>query len=214
MKKAIAILAVLSFAAFAGEFAVCNSSPIETDADWLKYDDGTPHWYLTGGMYRGVWFNVKDFDATMAQAEILQAEVWFCHSSTRPWDVSEVYFEIWDGVPTGPNPTGRRNQATITAIHSTAQYVDYTSAPIVSVDHNFWTVINLEMSAAGYPSSYMDHGPNVGQTPHSFGSEDFIIWESFIHPSDPLNFMMRIYANLILPGSFDNTSWGSIKAVF
>ncbi|MCK5131093.1 MAG: hypothetical protein KAR40_02950 [Candidatus Sabulitectum sp.] len=213
MKKAIAILAVLSFAAFAGEFAVCNSGPIETDADWLTYDDGTPHWYLTGGMYRGVWFNVEDFNTSMGQAEILKAEVWFCHGSTRPWDISDVYFEIWDGVPTGPSPTGRRDQTTITAVHNTAMYVDYASAPITTVANDFWTVINLEMSGAGYPSSYMDKGPNVGQTPHSFGSEDMIIWEPFIHPDDPLNFMMRVYADLI-PMSFDNTSWGSIKAIF
>jgi len=45
-----AILTV--FIAMAGELPV-NLDPIQSDGDWLTYDDGTPSWLTWGGTYRG-----------------------------------------------------------------------------------------------------------------------------------------------------------------
>ena len=71
MKKAIAILAVLSLVAFAGNVAVDLGQMPEKDADWLVYDNGSPNWLTWGGTYRGVWFNIEDFIPGAGDGQIL-----------------------------------------------------------------------------------------------------------------------------------------------
>lgn len=205
MKKAIAILAVLSLASFAGQIAV-NLDPIpQKDADWLVYDNGTPNWLTWGGTYRGTWFNVEDFVPGGGACEVEQAELWFYHHTSHPWDTSDVYIELWNGDNMGP--TAQLDQTMKTAIHYAPIYVDYN--PIITTEGNFWCLANTEMSAGGWPSILGDGAQ--GTVFHSFYSDDFIVWEPW-DIGGACNYFVSIYGEI--PMSFDNTTWGSLKATF
>jgi hypothetical protein len=204
MKKAIAILAVLSIAAFAGEIVVNLGPTPEKDADWLQYDNGSAWWLTWGGMYRGVWFNAEDFTTeSVSSVGIQQAELWFYHSSSRPWDISDFYCEIWNGDAMGP--VTQLDQTLITAIHYSPVYADYS--PEMIAEPNFWCLINTEMSAGGWPSVLGDSIASSAE--NSFFSDDFIVWE----PWGMGNYFIRIYADVPYY-SIDNTTWGSLKATF
>jgi len=205
MKKALAILAVLSLAAFAGQIAV-NLNPIpRTDADWLVYDDGTPAWYTWGGTYRGVWFNTDDFQAGGSAASITQAELWFYHSDTRPWDTSDVYVELWNGDQMAP--VTQLDQSMAVALDYAPIYVNYS--PAIVAETNFWCLANTEMSAGGWPSMLGD-GMASGAF-HSFFSSDFIVWEPW-DINGACNYFIAVYGDIEM--SLDNTTWGSLKATF
>ncbi|RKZ03331.1 hypothetical protein DRQ21_06060 [Candidatus Fermentibacteria bacterium] len=202
MKKAIAILAVLSLAAFAGQVAV-NLDPIpQKDADWLVYDDGTPAWLTWGGMYRGVWFDVQDFVPGATGASIEQSEFWFYHHSSYPWDTSDVYLEIWNGDNTAP--VTQLDQTMVTAIHYAPVYATY-STPLAG-EQNFWALANTEMSSGGWPAILGDGTAGT----HSFFSDDFIIWEPW---GDMGDYFVSVYATPTT-GALDNSTWGSLKAAF
>ncbi len=200
MKNVIAILAVLSLAAFAGQVAV-NLDPIQrTDADWLVYDDGTAQWLTWGGMYRGVWFNTEDFVPGETSAAVEELEFWFYHHSSYPWDTSDTYIELWNGDAMAP--VTQLDQTMITAIHYAPQIISYAT-PIVA-EGNFWGFQNTEMSAGGWPAILGD----VANSGHSFFSDDFIIWE-------PWTGDYFISALATIPAAaLDNTTWGSLKATF
>jgi len=205
MKKAIAVLAVLSLAAFAGQMAV-NLGPMpQKDADWLVYDDGSPKWLTWGGTYRGVWFNIEDFIPGAADGQLLESEFWFYHHPSHPWDTSDVYLEIWDGDAMGP--TAQVDQTMITAIHYAPVYGEYD--PAAAVGPNFWALANTEMSAGGWPSVLGD-GNTPGSSFHSFYSDDFIVWEPW-DIGGSCNYFISVLWD---PASFDNTTWGSLKATF
>jgi len=200
MKKAIAILAVLSLAAFAGQVAVNLGPTPQKDADWLVYDDGTAHWLTWGGMYRGVWFDVQDFVPGTTGAAIEQSEFWFYHHSSYPWDTSDVYLEIWNGDNTAP--VTQLDQTMVTAVHYAPVTASYAT-PLAG-EQNFWALANTEMSSGGWPATL---GDNTAGT-HSFFSDDFIIWEPW---GDLGDYLVRVYAT---PGALDNSTWGSLKAAF
>ena len=202
MKKAIAILAVLSLAALAGQVAV-NLDPIQgSDADWLVYDDGTANWLTWGGMFRGVWFNIEDFVPGETSAGINESEFWFYHHADHPWDTSDVYLEIWNGDAMAP--TAQLDQTMITAIHYAPVFATYAT-PLIA-EGNFWALANTEMSAGGWPALLGDGTPGV----HSFFSDDFIIWEPW---GDMGDYFVRVNADI--PAlALDNTTWGSLKATF
>jgi len=205
MKKAIAILAVLSLAAFAGQVAAVSLDPIpQSDADRLSYDDGTAGWYTWGGMYRGVWFNVQDFLPGAIGATVQSAEFWFYHSSSgHTWDTSQVYLEIWNGTSSAPET--QINKEEVTAATYTPITVDYTSDPL-SVGQNFWALSNVEMSSGGWPSSLGDKNA----TTHSFLTEDFVVWEPWNY-----NYFIRVDADITPDtASLGSTTWGSLKAAF
>ena len=206
MKKAIAILAVLSLAAFAGQAAAVSLDPIpQSDTDRLSYDDGTAAWYTWGGMFRGVWFNVQDFNPVATGAIVQSAEFWFYHSSTgNAWDTSQVYLEIWGGNSAAPD--GQINQTQVTAAHYAPTVADYTAAPL-TVEPNFWALINTEMSSGGWPSALCD---GVATT-HSFATEDFVVWEPWSY-----NYFIRVDADIIVDttSALGSTTWGSLKAAF
>ncbi len=205
MKKAIAILAVLSLAAFAGQMAV-NLGPMpEKDADWLVYDDGSPAWLTWGGTYRGVWFNIEDFIPGGGNGQLEESEFWFYHSADRPWDSSDVYLEIWNGDAMGP--TAQLDQTMVTAIHYAPVYAEYD--PQVAVEDNFWALANTEMSAGGWPSILGDGAQ--GSIFHSFYSDDFIVWEPW-DIGGACNYFVSVAWNPA--DAFDNTTWGSLKATF
>lgn len=200
MKKAIAILAVLSLAAFAGQNLSIEGSAVGSDGDWLQYDDGTSHWLTWGGTYRGVWFNIEDFVPGGDNGLLEQAELWFYHHAERPWDTSDVYIELWNGDVNGP--VAQLDQQMKVALHNAPIFVDYD--PMVGVEANFWSLINSEMSAGGWPSVLGDNTPGT----HSFFSDDFIVWEPWGEMGD---YIIRANWN---PAAFDNSSWGSLKTTF
>ena len=204
MKKAIAILAVLSLAALAGQVAV-NLDPIQgSDADWLTYDDGTPNWYTWGGVYRGVWFNCEDFIPGAVGISVTQSEVWFYHgvSSGNVWDTSDVYIEIWNGDSMAP--VTQLDQTMGVAAHYAPMYTTYAT-PLMG-EANLWCIVNTELSAGGWPSVLGDGTPGV----NSFFSDDFIIWEPW---GDMGDYMIAIEGD-IDPGALSSSSWGSLKAAF
>ena len=205
MKKAIAVLAVLSLAAFAGQVAVNLGQMPEKDADWLVYDNGTPNWLTWGGTYRGVWFNTEDFIPGTTGGMVEQAEFWFYHHSSYPWDTSDVYIELWNGDAMGP--TAQLDQTMITAIHYAPLYVHF-GTPRSTVEQNFWAFANTEMSAGGWPAVLGDG--EQGSIFHSFYSDDFIVWEPW-DIGGACNYFISVYAEL---GAFDNTTWGALKTTF
>lgn len=209
MKKAIAILAVLSLAAYAGQIAIESGTVPEKDADWLRYDNGTYHWITWAGTYRGVWFDTQDFIPGSNGVEVLQAEIWFGHGSTLPWDTSDFYLELWNGDSMGPMT--QLDQTMATASNLTPIYVDYD--PSWVVDQNFWILQNAEMSAGGWPCILGDNsqGSTWGGVPHSLFSDDFIVWEPWGINELSCNFFVGA---LVEPLSFSNTSWGSLKTAF
>lgn len=212
MKKAIAILAVLSLAAYAGQIAVEMGTVPEKDADWLVYDDGTFNWLTWGGTYRGVWFNTEDFVPGTIGAEVQQAEMWFYHHASYPWDSSDFYMELWNGDAMGPMM--QLDQTMVTALHLAPVYADYD--PAMETEQNFWSLANTEMSAGGWPSLLGDdsQGGLWGGAAHSLFSDDFIVWEPWVIGAGPCNYFISVYADLIIGGAFDNTSWGSLKTAF
>jgi hypothetical protein len=202
MKKAIAILAVLSLVAFAGQVAV-NLDPVpQKDADWLQYDDGTPAWFTWGGTYRGTWFNVQDFVPGAIGATIQQSEFWFYHHSSYPWDTSDVYLEIWNGGASAPVTQLDKTQAV--AAHYAAVTTTYAT-PLVG-EQNFWALANTEMSSGGWPSCLGDSTAGT----HSFYSSDFIIWEPWGEVGD---YLIRVYAE-VTPSALSGVTWGALKAAF
>ena len=200
MKKAIAILAVLSLAAFAGQIVI-DLPVAENDADWLEYDDGTAAWLTWGGMYRGAWFNVEDFVPGATGASIEQSQFWFYHHSSYPWDTSDVYLEIWNGDAMGP--TAQLDQTMVTALHYTPVGATYAT-PLIA-EANFWALANTEMSAGGWPAVLGDGTAGV----HSFFSDDFIVWEPW---GDMGDYFISVYADPIM--ALGNSTWGSVKATF
>ena len=203
MKKAIAILAVLSLVAFAGQVAV-ELGQIERDGDWLVYDNGTPNWLTWGGTYRGVWFNIEDFIPGQGNGLLEESEFWFYHSSSYPWDTSDVYLEIWNGDSMGP--TAQLDQTMVTAIHYAPVYAAYS--PQVAVEANFWALANTEMSAGGWPAILGDG--DQGSIFHSFYSDDFIVWEPW-DIGGACNYFVSVNWN---SDAFNSTTWGSLKTTF
>ena len=200
MKKAMAVLAVLSLTAFAGQIVI-DLPVAENDAEWLVYDDGTAAWLTWGGMYRGNWFNTEDFVPGCSACYVEKSEFWFYHHSSYPWDTSDVYLEIWNGDALGP--TLQLDQTMVTALHYTPVYVSYTT--VLLSESNFWAIANTEMSAGGWPSILGDGTAGV----HSFFSDDFIVWEPW---GDMGDYFVRVYGSPF--GALDNSTWGLLKATF
>jgi hypothetical protein len=200
MKYAVVILFITFLSASGGNALVDTHSTLSQDTDWLQYHNGTPVWGCYQGTYRGVWFNLIDFmpgGLTYAAAE---AEMWFYHSSTYPWDTGYVYIELWNGDAGGP--TSMLDQTMQTAVHCAPVCVYYN--PEISVDYDFWILENTELSAGGWPSIASD--ANQAAVAHSFYLDgvDWTPWE--------YNFFVSC---LVFPGdAFDPMSWGSIKTVF
>ena len=210
MKNVIAILAVLSLAAFAGQIAVNPGTIQGTDGDVLSYDNGSPHWVLSGGgFYKGTWFNVEDFIPNGIGATLNNAEFWFYHHTNSPWDTSDIYLEVWNGDPMAVG--AQLNQTMVTALHYAPVFIDFTADPL-EVEANFWLISNTELSAEGIPSTLSDWAG--AEIPHSFVSEDLIIWEPYPIGGLNVNFFIRTDADIIVDEAFDNTTWGSLKATF
>lgn len=174
----------------------------ELDWEWLTYCSGTPAWLSWGGTYRGTWFDLEDFYPGVTNALISEVELWFYHNSSYPWDTSDAYAELWEGGSYGPS--SELDQQIVTAQHLTPVYIYYD--PPVEVPADFWVLVNTEMSAGGWPSILGDNSEEP--VPHSFYSDDFIVWEPWF---DGRNYFVAVLAE------FDNLgaiSWGELKSMF
>ncbi|MCK5035977.1 MAG: hypothetical protein KAS73_08815, partial [Candidatus Sabulitectum sp.] len=138
-------------------------------------------------------------------AEVLQSEIWFYHGTSKIWDTSDVYIELWNGDSMGP--VAQLDQTMLTAVHYAPVYATYS--PGVEVEANFWLVVNTEMSAEAYPSSLGDGAGSA--VSHSYYSDDLIIWEPWIPPTGISNYFMAVEVD---PLALDGTTWGSLKATF
>jgi len=159
--------------------------------DIVSYDDGSAHWLLWDGVYRGTWFDLADFGPCPGM-HCNYTEYWFFHHISYPWDTSSFYAEFWNGDEAGPQT--RVDQTSVTALHYAPVHAVYS--PSIETETNFWAIINTTMSDGGWPSLLADNTPHP--TAHSFCSDDFIIWESWPEFQQPTQ----------------RSSWGGIKGLF
>ncbi|MDM7993916.1 MAG: hypothetical protein QUS11_11470 [Candidatus Fermentibacter sp.] len=172
----------------------------------LQYDDGTACWLTWGGLYRGVWFDVTDFEPMEPEDVwgLYMVELWFYHYSSYPWDTASFYLEVYGGDEGGP--ADQISQTSVTASHMgpTLVYFD----PPLEVPPDFWVLVNTEMSGCGAPYLFGDNGPNFTGAFHSFTSDDIVVWE----PWDMGDFFIRCHG---LPvSSLTETTWGALKSLF
>lgn len=201
MKNAVIILIIVAISLVAGDALVDDQTTLSSNADWLQYHSGTPEWCCFQGTYRGVWFNTLDFAPGVGPFVAEQAEMWFYHDSSHPWDTGDVYIELYNGDAGGPSAL--LDQTMVTATHCTPVYVCYY--PLIPVEQDFWVLANPEMSAGGCPSMASDG--NTAEVAHSFylDGADWMPWE--------YNFF--ISASVFQdPEDLDSMSWGSIKDIF
>ena len=189
---------VLSLFAYAGQTDL-DLDPIAGSARGtiLKYDDGTPVWSSWDGIYRGVWFNLEDF-GFYTTFPVDETEFWFYHSTEHPWDISDVYIELWNGDAT--HPITQLSQDLVTAVSYAPVCTVYPS-PII-VQNNFWLLANTEFSSGGWPALLSDSTPGT----HSFYSGNFIMWE----PWTLGDFIVSVESYLSLEAS----TWAGMKVIF
>ena len=127
-----------------------------------------------GRSYRGVWFDVTDFDMDGYGFVAEYTEYWFYHHAWYCWDTASFYAELWNGDANGP--VEQLDQTSLVATHYAPVHANYS--PTIETEADFWALINTSMSSGGWPPVSADSTP---QTPsHSFYSDDFILWEPWI----------------------------------
>lgn len=199
--RTVILVSAIAAAALAGNVEV-HPGGIERGIEWLTYDNGTPYWFSWDGAYRGVWFNIEDFIPGGGSGGVGLGEFWFYHHSSCPWDTGDVFLELWNGGVEGPQVLQAQDQ--VTALHYAPVYADFWPA---EVEPEFWALVNTEMSAGGWPSTLGDGAQ--GTVYHSFFSDDFIVWE----PWD-IGGACNYFISVDWGGSFAETTWAGIKAVF
>jgi hypothetical protein len=206
MKHAVFLLVLLA----AGAMAVVGSVRLETPVivggtdQILQYDDGSAWWCTWGGLYRGVWFDVTDFDMDGYGFIAEYTEFWFYHMSDSPWDTDQFYAELWNGEASGP--VTRLDQTSMIATHYAPVYANYS--PTIETEANFWTLVYTRMSSGGWPSTIGDNTPNP--TNHSFTSDNFFLWEPWTASANDL--FIRAGGDLL--SALETESWGSIKLLY
>ncbi len=139
---------------------------------------------------------------------ISEAELWFSHEISYPWDTSQTLVELWNGDPAA-GFTELLSSTQLTAIHLAPVYADYY--PAIEIAEYFWCLQNTELSAGAWPSIVSDSGsesPSWGNSYHTDGTA----LVRLMHGSNYCNYFIRIMG--WPPDSFQETSWGSIKTVF
>ena len=227
MKKAIAVLVILSMSAIAGQALLDNSGapgPGEFDQDDIRYwytEEGDSRWIVWAGVYRGTWFDTQDFDPASVGFFINQVEHWFwnagiSHSPDYAWDTDDFYSEVWNGDEWGPD--NELVSSVVTAIHQAPCFHNFD--PPLEVERNFWTIINTEMSAGQWPSTLCDQtgygGPSGPAECHSFFSDDNVVWdpwsESYQGDGDYGDWLQTVRGEFSL--ALSSTTWGAVKALF
>ena len=207
MRNVLVVLAVIVAVGFASSYRLETPVYCGGTDDVLSYDDGTSHWLTWGGLYRGVWFDVTDFDPSGTGFECDYTEYWFFHHSSYPWDTASFYAELWNG--TSASPTALLDQTSMMATHNTAILCNYS--PAIIAEGEFWALVNTSMSAGGWPAILGDNTPNT--VSHSFFSDDFIIWEPWIIQGPMANDYLARASGTIL-SALESESWGAIKGLY
>jgi hypothetical protein len=210
MRRVFAVLALLAFTAFAGDFVYVEGTVAggNTDQDYLQYDDGTINWLTWAGVYRGTWFNTDDFLPGQAGFATDFTEYWMYHHSSYPWDVSDFYAELWNGDFMAP--TTLLDEQVVTALHYAPVFANY-STPI-DAESDFWGLEDTEMSAGGWPAILAD-GTGYTVACHSYYSEDFFIWEPWSDQTVYGDFFVRA-EGVFIPDALDHDTWAGIKSTF
>ncbi len=201
--NAIALLILGSLAA-GGNLLLDRPVVCPSDRDVLQYDDGTAYWLSWGGLYRGVFFDLGDFygDPTGFWAD--SVEFWFYHHASYPWDTASFYAELYSGTEAAPGTL--LSQESVTASHMSPSVGSYY--PPIYLPVQFWVILNSEMSAGGWPSLLADNSPNFTGSPHSFYSEDFIVWEQM----ELGDYFIRVHGTPML--GLEQCTWGSLKTLW
>lgn len=206
MKISIVFVVLISILSFAGQVSVALEPHSRSDDDWLRYDNGSPQWVTWEGTFRGIWFNTEDFFPGTPAIRVYQAEMWFYHDSSNPWETSDFYAELWNG--SADSPVLQLDQQLVSAVHYSPVIVEYTSP--ISVESQFWYMVNTELSAGGWPSSISDGG-NGTPLSHSFHSDNFVKWTPWQSPSGAANYFIAVQG---IPLTLNSSSWGELKTVF
>jgi hypothetical protein len=212
MKKVLIVLALVTAFAFSADSYLVDD-PIPGGAsgtdDLLKYDDGTAHWLWSGVSWFGTWFDVTDFIPTATGFECDWTEWWYYHHANSPWDTDMIVVEIWSG--NAAMPMTNLTSDDITALHYAPVVVNYATP--VSTTADFWTIGNTTVySAAGIPSQLYDEFDNFTGIPHSFLSQDFILWDPPSAAGYNPDAFNRCSGTIL--AALDSESWGAIKGLF
>ncbi|MCK4806404.1 MAG: hypothetical protein KAT09_02095 [Candidatus Aegiribacteria sp.] len=212
MKKVLFVLVLAAAFAFAIE-----SCPVEdplpgtsgTDAV-LQYDDGTAAWIWSGLLHIGPWFDVTDFDAAAVGFDCNYTEWWFYHHATYPWDTDLISGELWTGDAV-TWPVTNLTADTFTALHYAPAYVLYS--PAVSTGTDFWMIANTTIhSTLGRPSALYDGTTNFTGVPHTFYSQDWVLWNTVNSGGIDIDVFFRVEG--LISTALERSSWAAIKGLF
>lgn len=197
---------------FAGVASAAHS-PVEitsphplSESEWITYTVESPVCICWEGIFRGTWYNIDDFYPGSDGWQIEQIAIWFDHSVSYPWDVSQLYAEIWTGDQSGP--VSQFSQELTTAIDGGPTIVSYPSSLVPGRD--FWVIINTEFSSGGWPSNLGDTESPMTES-HSFNSDDFVNWEPWLLEGDVSNY--TIYVD-VFSLACEPLTWAALKTVF
>ncbi len=212
MKKVLIVLALVTAFSFAADSYLVDN-PVAggsgTD-DLLQYDDGTAKWLWSGISYFGTWFDVTDFIPSATGFACDYTEWWYYHHANAPWDTDMIVVELWSG--DAIMPVTNLASDDITALHYAAVIVNYATPVDCGVD--FWMIGNTTTySASGIPSQLYDEFPNWTGIPHSFYSQDWILWDPQMSGGTDINAFNRAEGT-IETSALDSESWGAIKGLF
>lgn len=171
--------------------------------------------------YRGVWYDVTQFDVNAIGFQITEVEYWFYEDPNCPWIDTTFDSEIYDadmssyepGDPENPpavvNPWLARENG-IAAQHYSPSY--HTFSPPLIVDTDFWCFAHRVSPNDGPECAFEIVEP---QFPHSFKGNTFssltvLDW----NPEGYGEFWFRVHGEFIYPAEMTSTTWGSIKALF
>lgn len=209
MKKVLIVLALAAAASFALDNVRVEGLSAPGTDDLLQYDDGTPYWIYGGVAYVGCWFDVTDFMPSAIGFNCDWTEWWFYHHSNLPWDTDQISLELWNGDVAMPMSQLTADDAT--ALHYAPVIINYATPVACEVD--FWMVSNTTIySATGYPSALYDAGANWTGEVHTFGSQDWILWDPFIPVGEDIDVFFRADGEIVV--SLDSESWGAIKGLY
>lgn len=209
MRKALPLLALAAVLALATSYVkVEGLTGVTGLQDYLQYDDGTPYWLIGGVAYYGTWFDIYDFVPEYIQDFWFDcAEWWFYHHPDLPWDTDMISLEIWHGDATMPDTQMVQND--LTALHLTPVYTYHYG---IKFNTEFWTICNTAVhSSTGSPTAIYDNTLNFTGIPHTFGSDDWILWEPFVPADEAIDVLLRA---MISPYGLDSESWGGIKGLY
>ena len=176
---------------------------IDTYADPYDWSEST---ITSLGTYRGVSCDCADFSPDAGSGLIYAVEVYFWESISNPenqWDTDDVYIEIWNS-----DLTLMLVQSDVYVEHYPGQclpvVVNYMSP--VTVEQEFWVVINTERSPKGCPISVADNTPGS----HSGYSEDISgVWTAYTEGDFHLSLNIEFISQ-----SLGQVTWAQIKQAY